>query len=508
MHSRNHSDPIRPAGQRRTAHPMRSAAAAIFLVLSSLGASMGASPASAGQAGMVRGEVVAAGTGDPVAGATITLPAFGARARSDSNGAFTFTRTLLTTRPYRRISARVIAPGFGPWTISGVPLYPNDTLILRAELGVSSVSQRFVTPQERQARGPVAFAGNGGGATGRGSLGATGSTCTGWDYQLVPPPTIRVYLSEKGTVDNVGFYFYASHVLPSEWIPSWDADALAAGAIAVKTYAAYKAMSGHARTGGANCYDVLDTVSDQVYNPAVSYDSTDRAVAAALGSVFYRDGGLFLAQYYAGPTDAPCAPVTGTYAGRMSQWGTQNCAKEGKVWPSIVTTFYTGYTTWNYLRNILLNPSASAPAMYMWVGAGPSDIKRTEGNGADGSWYLTLRPTAPRANATMYQTRPYPGLSSTQYGVTTNHREGADPASDRLGAQRREMAPLQLQPVQVHRGAGEGAVQPGHGPDDPGRRLDGDRPVRRVIGGFRPSGPRNVHLPIGAVAQWVRAADS
>ena len=73
-----------------------------------------------------------------------------------------------------------------------------------------------------------------------------------------------------------------AELLPDEWIASWDADSLGAGAVAVKTYAAYRAETGRARTSGAGCYDILDTTSDQVFDPSWSTEATDEAVDATM----------------------------------------------------------------------------------------------------------------------------------------------------------------------------------------------------------------------------------
>jgi hypothetical protein len=127
--------------------------------------------------------------------------------------------------------------------------------------------------------------------------------------------------------------FYVAHVLPKEWAPSWDADALGAFAIAAKSYGAYRAMSGHARTGGTGCYDILDTTADQVFDPTYSTAATDQAVYATFGSIALRFGALFLSNYFSGSPSDPYAAVTGQYAGWMSQWGTQTCGTESVLWP-------------------------------------------------------------------------------------------------------------------------------------------------------------------------------
>ncbi|HEX9235549.1 MAG TPA: SpoIID/LytB domain-containing protein, partial [Actinomycetota bacterium] len=295
--------------------------------------------------GRIAGDVKTWDGGTPVSAARIELPGYHLSTISGPDGSFHFPEPLPTDHPYRSVTVIVTARGWGTWTLSGAPLYPNDTLLINAELRAKSWSHDVRPPGSRStAQTPASQ-----------SILASGNTCTGWDVELLPPPAIWVYLSQDHVSKQYDFYFYATHVLPREWYPSWDADALAAGAVAVKTYAAYREMTGHAFSSGPGCADVTDTTADQVFDPTFSTAATDQAVAVALGSILRRNGDLFLAQYWSGSSSDPCAPVTsGTYAGRMSQWGTQNCALQGMLWPAIDTTFYQG-TKWRYLRDMILN---------------------------------------------------------------------------------------------------------------------------------------------------------
>jgi hypothetical protein len=371
-----------------------------------------AAPAGSTATAAVRGDVVAVGTGRPIPGATIELaiPGGTVSVRSAADGTFAFPRRIATAAPYRRITAEVTAPGRGPWRITGAPLYPSDTLILHAELGSAPFTDRVLTPVERAARGI-------GGAPGmpKGDAQPTGNTCSGWDRQLVPTPSIWVFRTKTGISEKYGFAFYASHVLPNEWISSWDADSLGAGAVAVRTYAGWRAMTGHAYSSGANCADVRDTI-DGYFDPAWTTAAAEQAVYATWGSVVYQNGGLFVAHYFAGDKMQPCAYVTGQYLGWMAQWGTQNCALGGVLWPEIVDTFYSSDTTptsWHYTRNLLLNPSIASDPLYPFH-AKASTFTRESGVGADGGWYLHAVPD-PGRTATLYQQRPFLGDASTAY---------------------------------------------------------------------------------------------
>jgi hypothetical protein len=371
--------------------------------------------------GMVRGRVVVKGSGRTVAGATIALPQYGMTTRSLGDGTFHFA-PIPTEDPYRRIQAVVTARGWGRWSIRGVPLYPNDTLILNVELRRQPFVDSVLSPRER-AREQQSLP--------RAPASTYDHTCTGWKGGQVPPDTISVYITEDNAATRYDFDFYVRHVLPKEWIPSWDEDSLGAGAIAVKDYGWYRAKPNHAYSGGDGCADVVDTVADQVFDPAVEYDDTNQAVWATLGSVFWKDGGIFLSQYYAGAPDDPCAPVEGQYAGRMSQWGTQTCALDSVLWPDIVEVFYDdkGDTEWKDKKNLLLNPGVENSQMYPWlVGSqGGTSITRVKGDAYKGNWYLSV--TASHT-ARVYQDRPFLGGSKTDYHFEAALRCGKENAKD------------------------------------------------------------------------------
>jgi hypothetical protein len=387
-------------------HPTRRGQVAVraIALATLLAALLGTFPATASGAvstAHVRGEVVTLDGQQPVAGAVVTLPAFGIHTVSASDGRFSFTQALPAARPYRRIEAVVRASGWGTWTIKGAPLYPGDTLLLHAQLSASPYTDVVLTPDERMAAERTHAA-----APVRPAPKAS-VTCTGWDNQLVPPPTISV--DWDGSAHTYDFHFYVAHVLPKEWIPSWDADALGAGAIAVKSYGWYRAQPGHARTSGAGCVDIYSTTSDQVFDPNYTTAATEQAVNATFGSILHRSGLIFSTQYYAGVQGDPCR----TTDGRMDQWATQTCALAGKLWPGITTTFYTS-TTFAYLNYLLLNPGAESSAMYPWSWPNVTTVTRNSSTSNGGSWSLTV--ASDRA-ASISQTVPFAGTSSTAYHI-------------------------------------------------------------------------------------------
>ncbi len=371
-------------------------------------------PAAAGDVtGRVAGRVFAATTGAPVAGATVGLPGFGVRTASRPDGSFAFPASLPTRTPYRRITLVVTAPGWGRWEIDGAPLYSHDTLLIDADLRPQPWTHRVLTPQERLA-GPFAQ----GMALPARPEGTGNYTCTGWPQSWVPPANISVYITQRRKAHRYEFLFYIQHVLPDEWIPTWDADALGAGAMAVKNYGWWRAQPNHAYSEGPGCADLTDWTQDQVFDPAWSTAATDQAVNATYGSMLLQDWKIFPAEYWAGQKTDPCAAPPAPHVGQMSQWGTQNCAAQGKLWPDITTTFYTG-NTWSNLYNLLLDGSFQAGGDALtnsWTPNPGTTMTMVKGNAFNGHYYLMVKPPADgSASGTVSETRPFLGNANTVY---------------------------------------------------------------------------------------------
>jgi hypothetical protein len=275
--------------------------------------------------------------GVPIVGADVSVLPLGLKTTTNGKGAAVF-ESLAITEP-TKVEVIVRAHGYRPWIIRQATLYPNDTLQIDAPLSapgaqghepeVIEVQPHRLEQNVPQMPGPAAAVGD---------VGALATDST-------PPSTIRVYRVSLGRIDTVNFSYYVKHVLPNEWISGWHGESLRAGAMAVKTYAWYWTI--YAKYPGAG-YDVKDTTSDQVYNPNVSYASTDAAVDATWGYKMTRSGKIFQAHYCAGSynssrTSGQCSEnhgwTVGTY---MSQWGTKYYADNGRTWQWMVPFYYDG----------------------------------------------------------------------------------------------------------------------------------------------------------------------
>jgi hypothetical protein len=149
-----------------------------------------------------------------------------------------------------------------------------------------------------------------------------------------------VFRHATGAVETVSFRTYAKNVLSREWIGSWTAQSLRAGALAVKHYAWYQVL--HWR-GGTNadgqCFDLRDDTVDQVYDPSQPTWTTAAAAVDATWSMrLLKDGKIFPTYYNAGSSGEACGANANGW--RMYQWGTQACGLAGKTASQIVLTYY------------------------------------------------------------------------------------------------------------------------------------------------------------------------
>ncbi len=177
------------------------------------------------------------------------------------------------------------------------------------------------------------------------------------------PSSIRVGFScpTRSTCSTFQVYTLDTYTrlgLDDEWISSWNANSLKAGAIAFRSYGVYHIF----HPLNAN-YDICNTTSCQVIDPADSAVSTDNATAQTSGSIVVDNTGnnAFFAEYSAennnggcgdgftgNNTTWPCindivdAGTTFNGHGRgMCQWGSQRWSiNQGKDFVWIVAHYY------------------------------------------------------------------------------------------------------------------------------------------------------------------------
>ncbi|MGO1070285.1 SpoIID/LytB domain-containing protein [Lysobacter sp. CA199] len=203
------------------------------------------------------------------------------------------------------------------------------------------------------------------------------------------PSSIRVGTNCSGRsctgVSVYGFEDYVGRGLDEEWIPSWNAQSLAAGAVAYRSYAAY-----YVAHPVNSRYDICSSTSCQAFN-ADSVAATVAAAATTRGVLLTRDGvGAAFSEYSSENNawddpgdglscvnnDLSCGngrngsprngwPCLSDEVGRgrgcfghgrgMSQWGTQRwAANNGRDWRWIANHYFNANNSPGGQRNAFL----------------------------------------------------------------------------------------------------------------------------------------------------------
>lgn len=231
---------------------------------------------------------------------------------------------------------------------------------------------------------------------------------------LAPPASVRVGFANAGcsticctasctAVCVLSLETYVARGLNDEWIASWEGDSLRAGAIAYRSYAAWR-VDHPIRPE----FDLCSSACCQVNDPDTSA-STDAAVAATPGLLLERNAAAFAAEYSAennswdDPDDGlscsnadlscgdgavgspavgwPCladavAAGHGCFGhGRgMSQWGSKRWADGGESWRWILDHYYNANGAPSGLRSAnLASPVRPDSGAVCPPVAGPGD---------------------------------------------------------------------------------------------------------------------------------------
>ena len=155
--------------------------------------------------------------------------------------------------------------------------------------------------------------------------------------RYILPETITVRVTGKShcephmryQVEVVDFKEYVKHVLPNEWGHDWHEESLKAGAVAVKMYAwTFIEKRGY----------VWDCNWNQVYDPSLEFESTNKAVDDTW-NWYMIDEGAIVRTYYDDWLDA----CFGRGHECMSQWDSLEKAEKGMNWQNILLKYYDGY---------------------------------------------------------------------------------------------------------------------------------------------------------------------
>ncbi|MEH6417759.1 SpoIID/LytB domain-containing protein [Pseudomonas sp. CGJS7] len=346
-------------------------------------------------------------SGKPLAGISVRT-AQGERAVTDGAGYFEVrgkfvASTLKDDAPAPTTSIEIEGKGYRAHRLSGVSM-SNDSahFIVDLQAGSGRVEENLTHVQtlakerpllDREAAMEQLDAANAGQAmkAGRTAMAANVSAAA-----VAVPSSIRVGTSCSGrSCSGVSVYSLEDYVgkgLDNEWISSWHANSLAAGAIAYRTYGAY--FVAHPISSR---YDICNTTSCQVFKTD-SFSATVAAAKATKGVILSRDGRTAAFSEYSSENNAwdntsdnlSCSnndlscgngkngsprnnwPCLSDSVGKgkacfghgrgMSQWGTQRwAANEGRDWKWITDHYFNGNNNPGGMRNAYRSDSSGTP---------------------------------------------------------------------------------------------------------------------------------------------------
>ncbi len=158
-------------------------------------------------------------------------------------------------------------------------------------------------------------------------------------------PTVSPFVPEKITVHlgspssnaanvTVDFVDYVKNVASSEIYPTWDEDALRANILAIVSYALNRVYTEFYRSRGYDFDITNNTAYDQAFVRGRSYfENISRLVDSLFNDYLRRPG-------FVEPLAAKfCNGTTVTCEG-LSQWGSQNLARQGYGYDQILRSYY------------------------------------------------------------------------------------------------------------------------------------------------------------------------
>lgn len=298
---------------------------------------------------VITGKVIDTDTKEPINNAQVNIPELKLSSQTNTGGQFKFTTYAGGNIEDQYVTLEVSVPGFGHYTMVDVGVFHDNIVTVTLELQKGNMPTKWFGLMRDKKRAPQP-------QSSLRPLPSSPATLDPYSSQTVPPPYIRVAIrtsdangnpDPNGAVirtDIVDFDFYVKHVLPQEWVSSWSAESLKAGAMAVKEYAWYWVNQG----GKYPQYnaDVDNSVNSQVYNPNISVLSTDNAVDNTVANGWYQNGIIFQSFYCAGDYNNPSQKCPVAPSNSMSQNGSRYWADQGKTYDWILNYYYSPIPTY------------------------------------------------------------------------------------------------------------------------------------------------------------------
>lgn len=279
---------------------------------------------------LVTGSVRDKRTGQPVAGATVEIG--DVVVESGADGMLPHVEIPIAALR-DEVEVRAGATGYAPWRFVGVELGLDRPVELQIELGESAAVWEPA---------PAADAIPWDGMPESINVGRTFSAAC-----IYPPTNVQ-------RVDRIAFSDYVKNVLPNEWIASWPAASLEAGAVAVQQYGWATGFVVRKWTRYGYPFDVVDGGCDQFYkdrDPRRNYTLSDAAVERMWGTVLLRDGKLI--PLYFRDLDSTCVRQ-GATKDCMGQWETYHLANDGWTSLQILHHYY------DPVSDVRVSPAARA----------------------------------------------------------------------------------------------------------------------------------------------------
>lgn len=389
----------------------------------------------------------------PVAGATIT--AEGRTTISDRNGFFTLTIPVPVTDAAvpGTTTLRITGTSYKPYVLGNLRLIA-DKLTVKAgltPLTQASDDQRIATAtttedvetykhgmfdrteaDEAQRTSEYLH------TTGRDTESADAVSLAA----VAVPTSIRVGTNCSCTtcssVKVMSLEAYVQSGLDNEWISSWKAASLRAGAVAYRSYGAY-----YVKHPVKSNFDIASTTCNQAWGSETA-TSTINAAKATAGVVLVKSGAIFRSEYsaennnagcgngYSGTgsawpciSDARCAGRAKNGHGRgMCQWGSSFWASD-KTYTWILNHYYNP-------GNVTIQPAATVAASLTKTAAPENDAKET----------MTIE----AGNLTLFPNPVSGDMVKVGYSSSTKARSAVIILSDNAGTV------LQHKAVQLQRG--------------------------------------------------------
>ncbi len=354
---------------------------------------------------LLAGRVCSAESGDPLAGVTVAVVG-GPSTTTDLDGRYElYLPARALSGPARPLVEAAIVTleaslaGHATRRLTDV-LAAEGSLFHRWRLASGSGIE--IAQDAHRLQGTTGGVGAPRAATGEGSSGARPE---GSGLVLPPPVSVRVGFADAGcsvpcctnsctAVCVLPLETYVARGLNDEWIASWQSDSLRSGAIAYRSYAAWRVDHPIRST-----FDICSSACCQVNDPDTAA-STNAAVAATAGLLLERNGEAFAAEYSAennawddpgdgltcSNADLSCgdgwvgSPALGWpcladsvalghgcfgHGRGLSQWGSQRWSQSGATWRWILDHYYNANGNPEGLRSAwLASPLAAGPGSH------------------------------------------------------------------------------------------------------------------------------------------------